>query len=73
MYLLDSTLRPEFQALSLRSRGGAPGRREWSVDGTSIGSATGNDALRWPLARGTHEVEVRDDSGHAAVTHFVVR
>jgi membrane carboxypeptidase/penicillin-binding protein PbpC len=73
VYLLDSTLRQEFQALSLRARGGASGRREWFVDGTSIGSVNGNDTLRWPLARGTHEVEVRDDSGHAAVTHFVVR
>jgi penicillin-binding protein 1C len=73
VYLLDSSLRQEFQALSLRARGGAPGRREWFVDGTSIGSASGNDTLRWPLARGTHEVEVRDDSGHTAATHFVVR
>jgi len=73
VYLLDSSLRPEFQALTLRARGGASGHREWFVDGAPIGSVSGDDTLKWPLARGAHDVEVRDDAGHAAITHFVVR
>jgi penicillin-binding protein 1C len=73
VYLLDATLRPEFQTLSFRTRGGSPGRREWFVDGTSVGVAGSDDALRWPLARGAHDVSVRDGNGQTALTHFVVR
>src|SRR5262249_14883722 len=73
VYSIDSTLRPEFQMLTFRARGGAPGRREWFVDGTSIGVSTSDDAVRWPLARGTHEVTVRDANGNEALTSFVVR
>src|SRR5262249_39651323 len=73
VYLLDATLRPEFQTLALRTRGGTAGRREWFVDGTSIGTSGANGALHWPLARGTHEVTVRDEAGQTALAHFVVR
>lgn len=73
VYLFDATLRSEFQTLAFRTRGGTPGRREWFVDGTSIGTSGSDDALRWPLARGTHEVTVRDENGHTALAHFVVR
>ena len=73
VYSIDSTLRPEFQMLTFRARGGAPGRREWFVDGAPIGVSTSDEAVRWRLARGTHEVTVRDADGHAALTSFVVR
>jgi membrane carboxypeptidase/penicillin-binding protein PbpC len=59
--------------LTFRARGGAPGRREWFVDGAPIGVSTSDEAVRWRLARGTHEVTVRDADGHAALTSFVVR
>jgi len=73
VYSIDSTLRPEFQMLTFRARGGAPGRREWFVDGASIGVSTSDDAVRWRLARGTHELTVRDANGNEALTSFVVR
>ncbi|HKW00945.1 MAG TPA: penicillin-binding protein 1C [Vicinamibacterales bacterium] len=73
VYSIDSTLRAEFQMLSFRARGGTPGRREWFVDGAPVGVSTSDDAVRWRLARGTHEVTVRDADGHEALTSFVVR
>jgi membrane carboxypeptidase/penicillin-binding protein PbpC len=65
-------LRPEFQSLPLRARG-ASGSLEWFVDGSSVGAANAEDALRWPIARGAHAIEVRDASGHRAQTAILVR
>jgi penicillin-binding protein 1C len=73
VYSIDSTLRPEFQMLTLRARGGTAGRREWFVDGAPVGISTTDDAVRWRLTRGMHEVSVRDADGHSALTSFVVR
>ena len=73
VYSIDSTLRAEFQLLTFRARGGAPGQREWFVDGAPVGVSTSDDAVRWRLARGAHEVAVRDADGHEALTSFVVR
>jgi penicillin-binding protein 1C len=72
VYLLDPTLRPEFQALPLRARGGR-GTLKWFVNGVAIGSVSSDDTVRWPLARGTHAVIVRDDAGRSAETRIVVR
>ena len=73
VFLLDPTLRPEFQTVTFRARGGAPGPREWFVDGASVGRALADDGVRWPIARGAHEISVRDVDGHAALTRIVVR
>ncbi len=73
VYLVDSTLRQEFQALGFRARGAAAGPLEWFVDGASIGVASSDTAARWPLTPGAHDVTVRDASGRTALTHFVVR
>jgi membrane carboxypeptidase/penicillin-binding protein PbpC len=72
VYLFDSTLRPEFQSLPLRARG-ASGSLEWFVDGSSVGAANAEDALRWPLAHGAHAIEVRDAAGRTAKTAITVR
>jgi penicillin-binding protein 1C len=73
VYLIDPTLRPEFQSLTFRARGGPAGRREWFVDGQSVGVAGSDGAIRWPLTPGEHEVRVRDDGGRTAITRIVVR
>jgi penicillin-binding protein 1C len=73
VYLLDPTLRPEFQTLALRARGGTAGARQWTVDGVAVGATGPDDALRWPLARGTHAIAVQDAAGHSAATRIVVR
>jgi penicillin-binding protein 1C len=73
VYLLDPTLRSEFQALSLRATGGAPGAREWFVDGSPLGAARADESLPWPLASGQHAFTVRDASGRTVTTTVTVR
>jgi penicillin-binding protein 1C len=66
-FLIDPTLRPEFQSLRFAAAGGAPGPLIWSVDGAAI------DGARWPLARGTHRVQVRDARGDTAEARITVK
>lgn len=73
LYLIDPTLRPEFQSLPLRAAGATPGDLEWFVDGKSVGTIASDGTLRWPLARGTHDIRVRDAAGRTAETRVVVR
>jgi penicillin-binding protein 1C len=61
VYLLDPTLRSEFQTLPLRAVTDAAGARlAWEVDGRPLGAVEADRALEWPLARGTHTVTVTD-------------
>ena len=71
-YLIDPTLRPEYQALSLRAIA-ARGRIEWSVDGREIGAADADAKVDWPLAPGKHRIIARDEHGRTAEAHVVVR
>jgi membrane carboxypeptidase/penicillin-binding protein PbpC len=73
LFLIDPTLRPEFQTLTLSASGGAPGPIEWRVDGTLVGVDEGTRPVRWPLARGRHEITVHDSAGQSARTHVDVR
>ena len=73
LYLIDPTLRPEFQALPLRVEGAAPGSVEWFVDDEPVGTVAAADTLRWPLARGAHAIRVRDAAGRTARTSVTVR
>ncbi len=72
-YLIDPTLRREFQTLPLRATTARPGILEWFVDGRSLGR-TGSDAsLMWPLSSGTHTVLVRDEQGRSATAAITVK
>ncbi|MCR4373840.1 MAG: hypothetical protein NUW22_03240, partial [Acidobacteria bacterium] len=71
-YLIDPTLKPEFQSLPLRTRG-AIGRVEWSVNGTPVGISLGDIALAWPLVRGTHTIGARDANGRTAAARIIVK
>jgi membrane carboxypeptidase/penicillin-binding protein PbpC len=72
VYLFDPTLRPEFQTLPLRAQG-ATGRLEWFVNDRSIGTAGGDETMRWPLVRGMYAITVKDAGGQSAETKIVVR
>jgi membrane carboxypeptidase/penicillin-binding protein PbpC len=72
-FMIDPTLRPEFQTLPLRATGGSAGELEWFVDGAPVGTAARGGTLRWPLARGRHAIAVRDASGREAATRIEVR
>jgi penicillin-binding protein 1C len=72
-YLIDPTLRREFQTLPLRVSNGRGGRVEWMVSGRTVGSAGANDAVDWSLVPGRHRIVARDESGRTAETMITVR
>jgi penicillin-binding protein 1C len=72
-YLIDPTLRREFQTLSLRAVSGS-GALEWRVDGRSVGtSEPGTPALEWALVPGRHRILARDARGRTAEASITVR
>jgi penicillin-binding protein 1C len=70
-YLIDPTLRREFQAIPLRAAGDS--LVQWSVAGQVIGSSAAGAALDWPLTPGRHTFVARDGSGHTAEATITVR
>ncbi|MCC7043780.1 MAG: penicillin-binding protein 1C [Acidobacteria bacterium] len=72
VFMLDPTLRPEFQALTFVARGGH-GPLHWTINGRPLRTDERGDPERWPLVRGRHEVVVRDGRGATAVTRIDVR
>jgi len=73
VYLIDPTLRREFQTLSLRAAASGSERIDWHIDDGAVGSSDGSAALDWPLAPGRHVVTARDRHGRAAQATIVVR
>ncbi len=73
VFLIDPTLRAEFQAVPLRAVGAGGGQVSWTVNGRAIGSAGADEALPWPLERGAHRAVVRDATGRTANVSFVVK
>ena len=72
-YLIDPTLRTEFQTLALRAVSATRGRIEWRVNGRAVGAADSDRKVDWPLSPGRHEIVARDEAGRTAAAHIVVR
>ena len=72
VFLIDPTLRPEFQAVPFRAVG-AGGSVSWTVNGREVGSAGADGSVLWPLQRGSHVAVVRDARGRSAQVSFVVK
>ena len=72
-YLIDPTLRREFQTLSLRAVARQRGRIEWIVNGKAVGTADADAKVDWPLSPGTHRIIARDAHGLTAEARVVVR
>ena len=72
-YLIDPTLRREFQTLPLRVVATTPGTIEWQVAGRVVGSSSSEAALMWPLAPGVHRITARDERGRVAESSVVVK
>jgi penicillin-binding protein 1C len=72
VYLIDPTLRAEFQTLALSAEG-ARGRVRWQIDGRDAGVADGAAGVDWPLAPGRHTVVATDEAGRSARATFVVK
>jgi penicillin-binding protein 1C len=74
IYLIDPTLRAEFQTLPLRATlSSGAGRVAWRVDGRLVGTADADDPVMWPLSSGRHRVQARDRAGHSDEVAIVVR
>ena len=71
-YLIDPTLRREFQAIALRATAAA-GRIEWRVNDRRVGTSTAGDRLDWPLVPGKHHISARDTLGRTADVVITVR
>lgn len=73
VYLLDPTLRREFQTVELRGAVTGASSLDWQVDGVPVGTAGAGAALDWPLAPGRHVVSVRDARGRRASATILVK
>lgn len=74
IYLIDPTLRREFQTLPLRATAGRAAESiEWQVDGRPVGTSHAGRPVDWPLAPGEHLVAARDSSGRVVETRIVVK
>jgi penicillin-binding protein 1C len=70
-YLMDPTLRADFQRLPLRATAGR-GPVEWRIDNRVVANAEASGA-EWPLARGVHRVTARDASGQTAEARITIK
>jgi penicillin-binding protein 1C len=74
LYLIDPTLRPEFQRLSLRATAGLDAEYiDWAVNGEPVGRSAPERALPWLLVAGEHRITARDARGQLAETRIRVR
>jgi membrane carboxypeptidase/penicillin-binding protein PbpC len=72
-YLLDPTLRREFQTLPLQAASARGGPIEWHVDGKLSGRSAAHDPVSWPLTPGRHVISARDAAGRVAESTIVVK
>ena len=72
-YLIDPTLRREFQALALRAVTSTPGPIQWTVDDRSLGTSESDRGTSWRLIPGSHTFRARDAAGQVAEATIVVR
>lgn len=72
IYLIDPTLRAEYQSIELRAVANSQ-TLTWMIDGSPVGSTPADRGLFWPLAPGRHRAEVRDGAGNRDEVGFVVR
>ncbi len=72
VYLIDPTLRRDFQAVSLRATG-TTGMVDWHVNGRLVGSSTAERHISWTLRAGDHRVVVRDRHGRSAAVTIHVK
>ena len=73
VYLIDPTLRREFQTISLRGTTEARARIEWHIDGEPLGTIDSDASLDWPLTPGRHVISAHDARGRRASAEIVVK
>ena len=73
VYLIDPTLRRDFQTLPLRATGSGRGVIEWRVDDQVVRRGDPGSAVDWPLIPGRHVITARDVAGHLAQAAVIVK
>jgi penicillin-binding protein 1C len=74
VYLIDPTLRSQYQTLALRATAdGQAGSIEWAVDGRRLGASRPDEALQWPLVAGAHRIAARDALGRKSEVSILVK
>jgi penicillin-binding protein 1C len=73
VYLIDPTLRREFQTLALRAVAATPGTIEWHIDGRLLGTSSSEEPLMWALAPGAHKISARSPAGETAESSVLVK
>jgi membrane carboxypeptidase/penicillin-binding protein PbpC len=73
VYLIDPTLRREFQTIGLRGAADGVAPLEWRVDDTPVGTAPPDASLNWRLTPGHHVISARDPQGRSASVSIVVK
>jgi len=74
IYLIDPTLRSQYQTLSLRAMADAhAGTMEWTIDGRRIGASQADEPLLWPPVAVERRVIVRDALGRIAEVSIRVK
>ena len=72
-YLIDPTLRREFQSLSMRATTAGHTRIEWRVNGEWVGESGSESPLSWSLVPGKHRITAKDAHGREASATVTVR
>ena len=72
-YLIDPTLRREFQTLALGAVTPVAAPVEWKVDGRPLATASSEREVAWPLSPGRHTFTVTDQEGRSATSTVIVR
>jgi penicillin-binding protein 1C len=73
IYMIDPTLRAEFQTLPLRASGVQDGDVYWSIDGVAAGRSSADAPFHWPLAVGPHKIAARDARGRTVEVSILVK
>jgi penicillin-binding protein 1C len=73
VYLIDPTLRREFQTVPLRVVTPRPGQIEWRINDRAVGTSSSEAPVMWSLTPGTHRITARNAAGVVAESSIVVR
>jgi penicillin-binding protein 1C len=73
VYLIDPTLRREFQTIGLRGATEGVAPLEWRVDDAPVGTSAPDASLNWQLTPGHHVISARDPQGRSASASIVVK
>jgi penicillin-binding protein 1C len=72
-YLIDPTLRRDFQTLQLKVLAPEATTIEWSINGVPFSSTSSEGKIEWPLRPGRHTISARDSLGNTAESTITVR